>query len=454
MDYTNYPERIKTAGEWLQAYKEYVTKLENNKLLSEEKIAEYKANFFALEVLSSKYDEQKKLYPEHYLGNRVDDVAWLLPIVEEIMDIFESEGDRYIFLDKINMMALETLITLCNRKIGAFRSEVLVPSVVASLDNAFEVAVNEKTDKFYNEDGTIDVDRIICEYPKEIIVIRELVTQKIFKGAMKDGSLNETYKGTKKKISATLLNMAPDELETERELSYYDWAVMEAINALYLAGNEVVDLDSIEAVLKHSSQKGTSDSKKAKREQTLLFDSVVRLTKNYISISDDKYGFEESGYLIDGEVVVKEGKCYLKINSECILARYACLKRHVNTYPLDELKLNLSYSDNTIAIYRYMIQCVTEIYGTPKIYDKVNGQKRLNPKNVDYEYISCKKAYVPILGKDSKNTSKQETLRKRMNAILEEMKRLKFIDETSEYVKEKGNQHFTISRSNESINQS
>ena len=446
----DYPNNVRTAREWLEKYKSYVESLQADETMTEEKLLFYKMNFFALEVIANKYDEQRRLYPENHFEKKVDEVSWMLPVVEEIMNIFDTEGDRHIYLDRITMSALETVIKLCNQGLGAYGKEALVPSVLASMDNAFAIAVNDKTDRYCTSEGLIDVDKIICEYPKEIIVIRELVTQKIFKNGIENGTYTYTYNTGKKRkqesVNVSLINMASDDLSMERELSYYDWAVMEAIHALYLAGNEVVDLDSIEAVLKHKTQKGTSDSKKAKREQTILFDSVCRLTKNCVTISDDMYGFDETGYLVDGEILSLEGRIYLKINSECILARYACKKGHVNTYGLDELQLNMNYSDNTIALYRYMIQCVTEIFGTPKIKDVINGNQRLQPRNSKYDYISCKKAYDAVLGKECTSTSKQETLRKRMSAIFEEMKRLEFIDD-GEYINEKGNQHFTVSRS-------
>lgn len=453
----DYPNNIRTAREWFQKYKEYVEALQADENITDEKLQFYKRNFFALEVIANKYDEQRRLYPENHFDKKVDEVSWMLPVVEEIMNIFETEGDRYMYLDRITVSALETLVKLCNQEISSCGKGMLVPSVVASMDNIFTIAANDKSDRFNSVDGMIDVDRIVCEYPEEIIIIRELVTQKIFKNAIENDSFTHVYetgnkKGTKA-VNVSLVNMSQDVATIERELSYYDWAVMEAIHALYKAGNEIVDLDSIEAVLKHRTHKGTSDSKKTKRDQTILFDSVNRLMKNYVTISDEKFGFDDSGYLVDGEIITSNGKFYLKLNSECILAKYACKKGQVNTYKLSDLELNISYTDNTIALYRYMIQCVTEIFGSPKTEDLVNGVKKLKPQNPKYDYISCKKAYEPILGKDAKNTSKQETLRKRMKAIFGEMKRLGFIDKDDnkcKYIDEKGNQHFKVSRSSSS----
>ena len=448
----NYPNNIRNAKQWLETYKAYVETLKADENITEEKLLFYKRNFFALEVIADKYDEQRRLYPENHFEKKVDDVSWMLPVVEEIMNIFETEGDRYLYLDRITVSAITTLIKLCNQEVDGYNKACLVPSVVASMDNVFAVAVNDKTGKYSTTDGLIDVDRIVCEYPNEIIIIRELVTQKIFKNAMEDGSFTHIYETGKKKgtkvVNVSLINMSQDSAVIEKDLSYYDWAVMEAIHALYEAGNEVIDLDSIEAVLKHRTHKGTSDSKKSKRNQTMLFESVRRLTQNYVTISDEKYGFEDSGYIVDGEIITSNGRVYLKLNSECILARYACEKGQVNTYKLEELALNISYTDNVIALYRYMIQCVTEIFGTPMTKDLVNGIRKLKPQNPKYDYISCKKAYEPILGSDSKNTSKQETLRKRMEAIFKEMKKLGFIadDESCMYISEKGNQHFKVSR--------
>ena len=445
-----YPNNVRTAKEWLEQYKTYVETLQADETITEEKLLFYKKNFFALELLAQKYDEQRQMYPDNHFGKNVDDVSWMLPVVEEIINIFETGGDRHIYLERITVSALETVIKLCSQGLSESSKGMLVPSVVASMDNVFAVAVNDKTGKLNFADGLIDVDRIVCEYPKEIVVIRELVTQKIFKNAIENGNYTHVYEnGSKrviKSVNVSLINMSQDSATMERELSYYDWAVMEAIHALHRAGNEIVDLDSIEAVLKHKVYKGTSDSKKSKREKTLLFESVCRLMHTYVNISDTKYDFEDGGCLVDGEIITSNGRIYLKINSECIMARYACLKKQVNTYSLDELALNISYTDLTIALYRYMIQCVTEIYGTPKITDEIGGRQKLKPQNPKYDSISCKKAYAPILGQNAISTSKQETLRNRMQDIFEEMKRLNFIDNESKYIAEKGDQHFKLSR--------
>ncbi len=447
----DYPNNVRNAREWLKQYKLYVETLQADETITEEKLLFYKKNFFALEVLADKYDEQRLLYPENHYGKTVDEVSWMLPVVEEIMGIFETEGDRHIYLERITVTALETIIKLCQQEIDGCGKGMLVPSVAASMDNVFATVANDKTDEFVSADGIIDVDRIVCKYPKEIIVIRELVTQKIFKNAFDNGNYTHLYASRNKKVTesvrATLINMSQESATLERELSYYDWAVMEAIHSLHLAGNDIIDLDSIEAVLKHQTHKGTSDSKKVKRDRTMLFDSVCRLTKTFVTITDDKYEFEENGYLVDGEIISSNGRLYLKILSESIMARYACQKKQVNVYGLDELKLGLSYTDNVIALYRYMIQCVTEIFGTPKVEDVINGTKKLKPMSPTYDWISCKKAYEAILGKDAGNTSKQETLRNRMKAIFEEMIKQGFIGKDSKFVDEKGNQHFKVSRS-------
>lgn len=231
-----------------------------------------------------------------------------------------------------------------------------------------------------------------------------------------------SFKNVGSEVSVILRIQPQEETDTiqfEKDFSYYDWAVMEAVTSLYLAGNKVIDLQSIDKVLKHNKKSRMTKSKAEQIEKSLLFDSLKRLSGNYIQITAK--GTSREGYLIDNDFNIVDGKIYLNVKNIPVLYDYADSINHVLTVKNEELKIDLSYTEDTITIFRYLMERVLEIYGTLKTKDLMNGKQRLQPKTVNK--ILSNKICEAILFDDVKDrASKERRIRERTENVLEKMK--------------------------------
>lgn len=430
MDYLNCPDRVKNLYDWLQKYKDYVNGLEASDTLTEEEINNYKNNFFALELLADKYEEARNVYSEYHYKHIMDEVQWIRSVFEEVVNLFQTTGDRSLYLKRITASSLEAVIKVCQDNLHKLNGASLVPSVIATTDSVFETAINDKHSQFIDAYGNIDVERILYKYPDKVKIIRSFVTQAVFKSHMKegfdaDGNLSREYHG--KTTRVTIINQQPDMPNAEKQLCCYDWAAMEAIVSLYLEGVHLIDMDSILKVMQHDKGKSISESKKDDRTKGRLFGSLEKLTHNYITIADETCDFNDSGMLVDGEIHIDgaTGKVYLEVKSEPILYAHANKLNHINTYDNEEVALELNYNDNTISIYRYLIQAVLSIFGSCKIEDKVKGKQLFKAKNNNKIRVShiCE----DILGVGVKDSSKEQTIRKRIPVVLQKMVSLGYI---------------------------
>lgn len=429
MDYSNYPERVKSAKEWLAEYEKYIIELKTFHDYSPEQIEEYKNNFFALEILAEKNVSARKRYADNH-NTDVEEIMELRPVVEEIIEMFQQQGDRNRYLEHISILSMEAIIKICQRRLGAVAGAKLIPSVVATTDEIFAITENDPSGRFEIDDtGLINVDEITYKYPKTIKIVRDLTTQAVFKKSMKNGFDENGVLSHKSKNGKDLVVIRTDNNQdlkgAEEELSYFDWAVMEAIYSLFLAENTNMTLDSISRVMKHSNAKTASGVQKENWGETQLYKSIQKLCRIYIRISDESCDFHEEGNIIDGKLLTDHasGKLYLHIDSVPILCKHADKLNHINTYSFDELELHLNYNDYVISIYRFLIAEILARFGTIKVGEKINGtnrtKKRLNSP------ILLRKICMDILGE--RNPSKEQTIRKRIPAVLDEMIRLDFI---------------------------
>lgn len=106
-----------------------------------------------MEVLSDKYDTQRRNYREFYsFDEKVDDVAWLLPSMEEILHDFYNNADRSLYLDKMNVKALSLVARLCREQIDQLKdltnhldiNRTMTQSVGIVVDNIFQINANDK----------------------------------------------------------------------------------------------------------------------------------------------------------------------------------------------------------------------------------------------------------------------------------------------------------------------
>lgn len=446
----------RSARQFYEDYKKHVESLEAKDKLSQEKIQSYKEAYFAFELLSPKYDSIKRNYSELYLQDEnVSDIARLIPHMEDIMNEFYDNSDRSVILDRITIKALSALVRISESEIqsvdgfaNSHLSSAVTQAVATSIDNIFEISANDKTGKYKeDENKIIPVEKIIYDYPDTVKIIKDQITQKVFKGKLsKDGQnkVNVTKNGKTVELNVllTVPDMNKDEnINYEKPFSYYDWCVMEAVTSLYLNGVDVIDLQSIDKVLKHNKDTRMTQKKLKEIDKSKLYDSLKRLCGNYIKFSKGNNNYK--GYLLDGEFKVIDGKICLKMKSVPVLYTYADSINHIMTVKNEDLSIEISQTEDSISIYRYLIQRVIEIYGTLKTEDLFNGKKVTTPKGTNS--IIIKNICDSIITDGIKDiNAKERGIRERTEQILDKMKDKGFFDKYEVHGKGKNTRYELI----------
>ena len=279
-------------------------------------------------------------------------------------------------------------------------------------------------------DNNIGMDGITAErfrFPDTIKVIRSLPAKMIFAEKTKNISIENNSlvwqgKKFKKTVRVTLINYDDEDIT----LSYYDWALMEAIISSYLSGNADIPLDALQRVLRFDKSKGVSKAARQYDKDSDLLAGLDRLTKTYVLIDDDIYNFKSDGYLINGQIYEnKRLKTILHVNEIPILFRHADYVSHINSYRLEAMRLpHRSMNAKTVAEYRFLIDEVTSRFSTPKKTDLINGKNQSRARKVSPILIPkiCSKLYGHA------TFSNLQTVRNALGRILEDMVLLNYID--------------------------
>lgn len=393
----------------LKEFFEKAKKHENDLVASgkytDEQIQVYKQNFLALQYTTQNYIKQQELYPELYQDISdalLKDLKEIYPDLLAIYEYMQKCEDGDILMEKINLLTTVALLNISRQTaieagIADNMNIRVVQATTAAIENIFEIAVNDKTGEFEDkETGLIESEKILKRYPRIIKVMKDEVTQSIFKNKVKKQEpYSYSFQEKNRKLQGVVVlsnngNVdGTENIDIEKSLSYYDWAVMEAVVSLYLYavetrkdvnGHVLLDIKSIDKILKHNTSSKMVETKVEEQQKTELYKSLRRLCSNYVQISEEDKEYD--GNLLDGEFVFKEGKLCIRIKSKPILYEYADTngRNHILETALDNLYMKgMVYTVEKIAIYRYLLQRVLEIYGTLKIGDTINGK-------IDYRY--------------------------------------------------------------------
>ncbi|MCR4687422.1 MAG: hypothetical protein K5659_07615 [Lachnospiraceae bacterium] len=289
-------------------------------------------------------------------------------------------------------------------------------------------------------------EKILNRYPKELYVLQDEVTQQIFKNGSSKGPLNRqgganqyNIKYDNKKDSGLIiLNVnatEEDKIIAEKPFGYYDWAVMEAVISIYVDavergldnnGEILIDIKTIHKVLNHGKRMSQETIKNI--TDCKLTQSLRKLMGNYIVISEVSGDYE--GDMINGELCFARGKHCVRIKSAPVLLEFA--KQNERTYycrfDKDDLKLEVTWNEERIAIYRYLMQRTNEIFGSYK-NDEENKNTKLTNSIPLRNIIKTLYPDFDTKYQGDRDRGKRRDILKNVRTILDAMKLKGFFDD-------------------------
>lgn len=475
MDYINENEHVS-----LRKFYNIINEAEMNMIASgkytKAEITDLRRKLISLQFATQKYLKMQEECPElyqDYNGAEIWEPADL--VGEELLGICEYLTNREVgeyALDEIDLLTTAALAKFAKETALEAGVDDVKDRVIKSTAEAVEdvciKALNDKTNSFIDEDsGEIKAGAILNRYPEIIKIMKDRVTQKLFKNDVTRDKLNPyNFKLGNEMVEGIVLisideNVADDLLEeVKKPFSYYDWAVMEAVTSLYLYGINtqkdingvvVLDIKSIDKVLKHNKNARTDATTPKELMEKPIYKSLRKLMANYISIAED--GNEFAGFMLDAEFAKSEdGKLCLVVNKKPVLYDYADTigHNHVGEIQMSELNLSqgMKYTEEKIAIYRYLMQRVLEIYGTLKTNDKIDGKVNKQPRTTNsIPFSNVVKALYPLgLGHLGDVPRKEKRLLESVRDVLEAMKSKDFFTEFREKPSKDGKGSFELIR--------
>ena len=442
---------------------------------SEDEIKDWEDYFFALQFQTRNYLKQHEQYPELF-PEYLNEDAWIpgetiYPAFKELYDYLCGREIGEIAIEKVSVLTVAALtrIAVQAAKDAGFErnKERVVEAIGNTVEDITVIAANDKTGDFEDkETGLIKSEEILKRYPDTIKIMKDRVTQKIFKNEVKPDDITPySFKMSKRESVEGMVILAVVEQfrDDNRDdggayFSYYDWAVMEAVITLYQYADEkhgadrngrvVLDLKSIDKILKHNKSSRTANTDAKKMNGTPLYDSLRKLRSIRVNISEGNHEF--GGCILDGVFAKSDdGKLCFILDRRPVLYDYANSvgRNHILEVGLDSLcatpggndKYSFRYTEEKISIYRYLIERVIEIFGTLKTDDEVDGEKHIYPEKTNsIPFRNIVKAIYPNGLSNYKDPERKErAIRGSVDEVLKMMIAKGFF--TGYQIKTKGN---------------
>ena len=394
MDYLKKIEEAQT----LKAYYDNESRIVEQMLgcdKSEGEILEFKTRLLALKLASKDYvdrwNERPKFYPDME-GKNIAFATEIYPFIAGVHSSLSACEDGDFLMEQIDFLSALSVTRMAKEAIDEFGIEdriveKVVNSVVHTLESVVETGLNDRTGEYQNPStGTVATAKILMRYPDRLQSMTDEVTQKIFKNdrdnqkginnLKRTGVNHYTYTANKKSgsgffVMSTNIQDANDAVHIEKDFTYFDWAVMEAVATLYqhaldskavVNGEILLDIKSIDKMLKHGDSRMTK-KKMDTIETSDIYLSIKKLLGNHVMISEDNETYEDD--LINGAFVVDSGKVCLHVKRMPVLLEFAqkSSRGYVENVEVGKLKLkSVKYTTEHITIYRYLLQRVKEIY--------------------------------------------------------------------------------------------
>lgn len=464
----------------LKAYFDKEAELEQRMKVAgktEEEIAAFKTTLLALQLVSRDYIERSEKEPDFYpdmTEKSMDVAAELHPFIKGVFSRIAAYEDGDLLTEKVDLLSTFSQTRIAKRTVDAVGIqdnvfERVQAVVVNNIELMFNIAANDKSGEFENQsNGLIVTTNILKRYPEMLRTMTDEVSQKVFKNGRdskgkkqlnRNGGINHyTYTGSGKSGSgffllSTNIKNANDTTIIEKDFTYYDWAVMEAIISLYEKaldsqadnnGEVLLDLKSIDKVIKHLDGSRMSRQAQDNIEKTELYQSIKRLLGNHIYISEDALSFDDD--FINGEIILDSGKVCLLIKKIPVLLDFVLNngRGYATPIPISKLKLKeVRYTHDHVAIYRYLLHRVKEIYDSYFIDPNHLTPTARNSIPLDNVIDTV---YPDFYSRYSDTIGRKRDVKKIVEAIFEEMKNKHIISNAKEVVRADGTITYELER--------
>ena len=447
MDYFD-EDRLYSVNEFYESAEKQRKELKKSGVISEEEIENKRALLLGAQFVSKKYIEQMEENPDEYPEINPTDIMGEITYIDAVREYMMQNGDGEQILDDYPIISAAIMVKDAHAaidKAGIKDSivERIVHSVVPTIEAVTAKAINHAPEFNITATNLINAPKILSRYPEMIKLMTDEATRTVFTNQAERNQWTQyTVTQDNKRDTASLLlsqSITADpknKVLIEQEFSIYDWAVMEAIATLYwnaertgalTNGAVCIDIQSIDKILKRDISSRMSSEAKKKILSSDIVISSVKLLGNHIQIMDPSGNYE--GDLIEGELRFAKNKLSLLVKSKPILLDYAEKIKHFEPVKLDKLGIKLSAIDaawtkESIAIYRFLLERIREIFGSCEI-DKKHVQPKAGYTNsITFQSI-IDAVYPNGLGAFKDEVSKRRYILQNVENICEAMKKSK-----------------------------
>ncbi len=445
MDYFD-DEKLCSVNEFYENAKKLKRKLKKSGTFTDEEIEEKKALLLGAQFVSKKYVELMEESPEEYPEIVPADIMGEMEYIDAVHDYMIQHGDGERVLSSYPIVSAAIMVKNTHSEISKAGidncvTERIVHSVVPAIEAVTLKAINNAPQFNVTTSKIINAQKVLNNYPDIVKLMTDEATREVFtnKAARNQWSSFVVYNGNASDNASLLLSQSVsadpnNKVLIESDFSIYDWAVMEAVATMYAyaeASNKLdngvvaIDIQSIDKILKRDVLSRMSQETKKNILTSDIVRSLVKLMGNHVQIVDPAGNYE--GDFIDAELAFVANRLCLVVKSKPIFFAYADGngRNHLESIVMDDLKLDLKkvgavYSTGTVAIYRYLLGRLKEIFGSYKM-----DKQHMNPKpnyhnSVPLESI-INAVYPEGLGKYKDIASKKRYILKNIEKVCKAM---------------------------------
>lgn len=445
MDYFD-DNKLCSVNEFYQNAEKLKRKLKKNGAFTNEEIEEKKALLLGAQFVSKKYVELMEESPEEYPEISPADIMGEMEFIDAVHDYMIQYGDGEKILDSYPLVSAAIMVKtahseISNAGIDNCVTERIVHSVVPAIEAVTLIAINNAPQFNVATSKIINAQKVLNNYPDIVKLMTDEATRKVFtnKAERNQWSSFVVYKDNASDNASLLLSQSVsadpnNKVLIESDFSIYDWAVMEAVATMYAYaetnkkldnGVVAIDIQSIDKILKRDVLSRMSQETKKNILASDIVRSLVKLMGNHVQIVDPAGNYE--GDFIDAELAFVAYRLCLVVKSKPIFFAYADGngRNHLESIVMDDLKLDLKkvgaiYSTETVAIYRYLLGRLKEIFGSYKMDNQHMNPKANYPNSVPMESI-INAVYPEGLGKYKDITSKKRYILKNIEKVCKAM---------------------------------
>lgn len=431
MDYFD-DNKLCSVNEFYDNVKKLKRELGNKATLTDKEVEDKKALLLSAQFVSKKYIELAQESPKEYPEILPEDIIGEMDYIDAVYDYMKQHGDGGDVLNSYPVVSLaimvkDTHLEIRNAGIDNCVTERVVHAVVPAIEAVTLKAVYNAPQFNVSTSGIINAQKVLSRYPEIVKLMTDEAVRTVFtnKAERNQWSSFTIYKGNASDNASLLLSQSVtadpnNKVLIESNFSIYDWAVMETVATLYAYAEEnnkldngsvAIDIQSIDKILKRDVSLRMSQETKKNILTSDIVRSLVKLMGNHVVMIDP--AGNHAGDLIDGELAFVSNKLCLIVKSKPVLFEYTESngRNHLESIKIDELKLDLkkinaSYSTETVAIYRFLLGRLREIFGSYKMDSKHMTPKPNYTNSVSLESI-INAVYPEGLGKFKDAASKK-----------------------------------------------